>query len=148
MHPSQRAIDLVKASEGLRLQSYRDSGGTWTIGYGHTAGVKAGQTITEAEAGQLLVDDLDNAADGVRRLVTVPLTQGQFDALCDFVFNLGAGRLMGSTLLRVLNRGDYGAAAAQFKFWVMGGGEVLPGLVKRRAAERELFEKSGATDRA
>lgn len=140
MKPSQACIDLVKASEGLRLQAYRDSGGKPTIGYGHTAGVKMGQTITEAEAEQLLVDDLDDAADGVRRLVTVSLKQGQFDALCDFVFNLGAGRLMGSTLLRVLNRGDYGAAAVQFKFWVMGGGEVLPGLVKRRAAERALFE--------
>lgn len=141
MQPSQDAIELVKASEGLRLQTYRDSAGVLTIGYGHTSGVRPGQSITTAEADQMLVDDLDEAAEGVRRLVTVPLKQGQFDALCDFVFNLGAGRLMGSTLLRVLNRGDYGAAAAQFKFWVMGGGQVLPGLVKRRAAERDLFER-------
>jgi lysozyme len=141
MQPSQNAIDLVKASEGLRLQTYRDSVGVPTIGYGHTRGVRPGMSITTAQAEQFLVDDLDEAADAVRKLVTVPLTQGQFDALCDFVFNLGAGRLAGSTLLRMLNLGDYGAAGAQLRFWIMAGGVALPGLIKRRAAELALWNK-------
>lgn len=143
MQPSQAAIDLIKAAEGLRLTAYRDSAGILTIGYGSTGGIKPGQTITPEQAEAMLVDDMDEAADAVRKLVTVPLTQGQFDALCSFVFNLGAGRLRDSTLLRLLNQRKYGEAAAQFRFWVMSGGEPLPGLVKRRAAERALFE--GAT---
>jgi len=140
VNPSQACIDLVKASEGCRLTAYRDSVGILTIGYGSTGGIKPGQTITQAEAEAMLVDDLDAAAEAVHKLVTVPLTQGQFDALCDFVFNLGEGRLRDSTLLRLLNQGKYGEAAAQFRFWVMAGGHPLPGLVKRRAAERALFE--------
>lgn len=140
MQPSQAAIDLIKAAEGLRLTAYRDSAGILTIGYGSTGGIKSGQTITREQAEEMLVDDLDEAADAVRKLVTVPLTQGQFDALVSFTFNLGAGRLRDSTLLRLLNQGKYGEAAAQFRFWVMAGGQTLPGLVKRRAAERALFE--------
>lgn len=140
MRPSQACIDLVKASEGCRLTAYRDSAGVLTIGYGHTHGVIAGQTITQNDADAMLLDDLDAAAESVGKLVSVPLTQGQFDALCDFVFNLGEGRLRESTLLRLLNKRDYSAAAAQFRFWVMAGGHVLPGLTKRRAAERALFE--------
>lgn len=140
LHPSQACIDLVKASEGCRLTAYRDSVGVLTIGYGSTGGIKEGQTITQEQAEAMLVDDLDAAAEAVRKLVTVPLNQGQFDALCDFVFNLGEGRLRDSTLLRLLNQGRYGEAAAQFRFWVMAGGHPLPGLVKRRAAERAMFE--------
>jgi lysozyme len=140
VNPSEACIALVKASEGCRLTAYRDSVGILTIGYGSTGGIKPGQTITQAEAEAMLVDDLDAAAEAVHKLVTVPLTQGQFDALCDFVFNLGEGRLRDSTLLRLLNQGKYGEAAAQFRFWVMAGGHPLPGLVKRRAAERALFE--------
>lgn len=144
MQPSQSAVDLIKASEGLRLTAYRDSAGILTIGYGSTGGIKPGQKITPEQAEAMLVDDLDEAADAVRKLVTVPLTQGQFDALCSFVFNLGAGRLRDSTLLRLLNQGKYGEAAAQFRFWVMAGGKPLPGLVKRRAAERALFDGAAA----
>jgi Phage-related lysozyme (muraminidase) len=140
MQPSQACIDLVKASEGCRLTAYRDSVGILTIGYGSTGGIKPGQTITQEQAEAMLVDDLDAAAEAVGKLVTVPLTQGQFDALTDFAFNLGAGRLRDSTLLRLLNQGRYGEAAVQFKFWVMAGGHPLPGLVKRRAAERAMFE--------
>jgi len=140
MHPSQACIDLVKASEGCRLTAYRDSVGILTIGYGSTGGIKPGQTITQTEAEAMLVDDLDAAADAVVKMVTVSLTQGQFDALVDFVFNLGEGRLRDSTLLRLLNQERYDEAAAQLKFWVMAGGQQLPGLVTRRAAERAMFE--------
>jgi lysozyme len=138
--PSEACISLVKASEGCQLTAYRCPAGVWTIGYGHTKGVRQGQTITQDEADALLHEDLDDAAAQVRGMVTVPLTQGQFDALCDFVFNLGSGRLRDSTLLRLLNQGRYQEAAAQFRFWVLSSGKTLPGLVTRRAAERALFE--------
>lgn len=144
MTPSQDAISLVKASEGLRLSAYQDVGGVLTIGYGHTADVTEGMVITVDQAETLLQADLAEAARCVESLVTVPLTQGQFDALCDFVFNLGERDLERSTLLLLLNAGNYQAAANQFRVWVMAAGEVLPGLVKRRAAERELFVKPEA----
>lgn len=140
MLPSEDAIKLIKASEGCRLTAYRDSVGVLTIGYGSTGGIKEGQTITQKQADNMLIDDMDAAAEGVTKLVKVALTQGQFDALTSFVFNLGEGRLRDSTLLRLLNQGKYGEAANQFKFWVMAGGKPLAGLVKRRAAERALFE--------
>jgi lysozyme len=142
MQPSQDAVDLVQASEGLRLTAYRDSGGKLTIGYGHTAGVQDGQTITQADAEQLLDEDLDAAGNTVSRLVSVPLTQGQFDALVSFCFNMGSGRLAGSTLLHLLNQGDYGAAGAQLHYWIMAGGVALPGLITRRAAELALWNRS------
>ena len=137
--PSQSCIDLVKASEGCRLTAYRDAVGVLTIGYGSTGGIHEGQTITQEQADVLLLDDLDGAADAVRSMVTVELTQGQFDALTSFCFNLGAGRLRDSTLLRLLNEGKYDQAANQFQYWTLAGGVRLPGLVKRRAAERSLY---------
>ena len=137
--PSQACIDLVKASEGCRLTAYRDAVGVLTIGYGSTGGITDGQTITQEQADALLLDDLDAAADAVRSMVTVSLTQGQFDALTSFCFNLGAGRLRDSTLLRLLNEGKYDQAANQFQYWTLAGGVRLPGLVKRRAAERSLY---------
>jgi lysozyme len=140
MQPSQAAIDLVKASEGLRLEAYRDAGGVFTIGYGHTAGVHEGMRITEQQAEEFLSADLDAACQWVSKLVKVPMTQGQFDALTDFVFNLGQERLRNSTLLRLLNAGHFDAAAAQFKYWTLAGGVSQPGLIKRRAAEAALFQ--------
>lgn len=109
------------------------------MGYGHTAFVKKGMRITAEEAEILLKADLQAAEAAVSRLVHVPLTQGQFDALVSFVFNLGGGRLAASTLLRRLNRKDYDGAAEQFSKWVFGGGKKLPGLIARREAERQLF---------
>ncbi|MFG8171273.1 lysozyme [Pseudomonas aeruginosa] len=139
MRTSQRGIDLIKSSEGLRLSAYQDSVGVWTIGYGTTAGVKPGQPITKERAEELLRDDVKRFEDQVLRLVKVPLTQGQFDALVSFTYNLGPGALEKSTLLKLLNRGDYQGAADQFPRWVNAGGKRLEGLVKRRAAERALF---------
>lgn len=144
MHPSQNAIKLTKAFEGLRLESYSDpstGGAPWTIGYGRAHGVKPGERCTVEQAEAWLIEDLTAAAEGVRSLVKAPLTQGQLDALTDFVFNLGKDRLAHSTLLKLLNQRNYQGAAAQFPMWCMAGGVVLPGLVKRRAAERALFEK-------
>lgn len=143
MRPSSAAYELIKEYEGLRLHAYQDSDGVWTIGWGHTGDVQAGDVITAHQAEVLLAADVAVAEAAVRRLVTAPLTQGQFDALVSFVFNLGAGRLKGSTLLTKLNARDYAGAAAEFGRWTKGtvaGRKVtLPGLVKRRAAERAMF---------
>lgn len=140
MHISQQGLDLIKSFEGLRLSAYKCPADVWTIGYGTTAGVKPGQTITKERAEELLREDVKRFEDQVLRLVKVPLTQGQFDALVSFVYNLGAGNLSNSTLLRLLNEGDYAGAGAQFERWTKAGGKVLAGLVRRRAAERALFE--------
>lgn len=141
MKPSPSAIELVKTFEGLRLAAYSDSAGVLTIGYGHTGGVRPGQRITQDQADAFLAQDLGVAAVAVEKLVTVSINQGQFDALVSFTLNLGQGNLSRSTLLRLLNSKDYQGAAQQFKYWNMAGGEVLIGLVKRRAAERALFER-------
>ena len=136
---SQNGLDLIKGFEGLRLSAYQDSAGVWTIGYGHTGNVKPGDRITQAQAEDLLQKDTAWAQQAVRDQVKVPLTQGQFDALTSFTFNLGAGALAKSTLLNKLNAGDYAGAQAEFGKWVHAGGQVLQGLVRRRAAEAELF---------
>jgi len=143
MKPSANAYNLAKESEGLRLTAYPDpaSGGEpYTIGYGSTRGVKKGMTINLAEAQQRLVVDMTEAGNAVTRWVDVPLTQGQFDALADFVFNLGEGRFRSSTLLNRINAKDFTSAAAEFPKWTKAAGKVMPGLVTRRAKERALFE--------
>ena len=140
MQISKAGLDLIKQFEGLYLKAYRCPAGVPTIGYGHTAGVAMGQTITQQQADDYLRRDVRQFERAVARLATVPLTQGQFDALVSFAFNLGEGALAQSTLLRLLNAGDYAGAAAQFDRWNKAGGRVLPGLVRRRAAERALFE--------
>jgi lysozyme len=137
---SDAGLALTRSFEGLRLTAYQDCAGIWTIGYGHTGpDVHSGQTITEFEAEALLRADLAAAVACVNRAVTAPITQPQFDALVDFCFNAGRGSFLGSTLLRVLNQGDATAAAAQFGLWVHAGGQVVPGLVRRRRAEAALF---------
>lgn len=135
----QAGIDLIKRFEGCRLKAYQDSVGVWTIGYGHTKGVKRGQVITQEQADAFLRDDLGDAEAGVERVVKVPLTDNQFGALVSFTFNLGIGALSKSTLLRTLNGGDYSSASEQFKRWSRAGGKVLAGLVRRRLAEASLF---------
>lgn len=140
MQISKAGLDLIKQFEGLYLKAYRCPAGVPTIGYGHTAGVAMGQTITEQHADEYLRRAVRMFERAVERVVKVPLTQGQFDALVSFAFNLGAGALQSSTLLRLLNSGDYAGAADQFGRWTKAGGRVLPGLVRRREAERRLFE--------
>lgn len=135
-------INLVALSESLRLTAYRDSVGVLTIGYGHTGrDVYEGQTITQDEAEQLLMRDVRIAELDVKAAVKVPISQHQYDALVDFAFNLGGPALQGSTLLRLLNAGDYSGADGEFKKWDHAGGKVLPGLTKRRAAEAALFAR-------
>jgi len=141
---TQPAVDLVKHFEGLYLTAYLCPAGVPTIGYGHTAGVEMGQTTTKATADMLLTADLASAAAQVDKLVKVALTPEQRGALASFVFNLGAGSLASSTLLKLLNAGDREGAAIQFGRWVYatvnGVKTQLPGLVARRAAEAALFQ--------
>lgn len=118
--------------------AYLDSVGVPTIGYGHTKGVQLGQQITQEEADKYLAEDLAEHAEGVLKLLLVPVTQGQFDALCSFAFNLGVGALKRSALLRRVNDQDSGAAE-EFGKWIYAGGKVLKGLQRRRAAEMALF---------
>jgi lysozyme len=139
MKTSLKGIALIKEYEGLRLGAYLCSAGVLTIGYGHTGGVKEGDLITEQKAEQLLQDDLKKFENGVLRLVRVPLTQNQFDALVSFAFNLGVGNLGKSTLLKMLNDRDYKGAAGQFIRWNKAAGKELAGLTRRRIAESELF---------
>lgn len=139
MKASSACIDLIKQFEGLRLESYLDTCSIPTIGYGHTLGVEMGQTIDQEEAERLLAHDLDECAAALERLVRVPLTQGQTDALLSFAYNLGPGTLQKSTLLRLVNTAKIQLAAAEFPKWVHAGTKVLPGLVRRRAAEQKLF---------
>ena len=139
MRTSQKGIDLIKSFEGLRLSSYQDSIGVWTIGYGTTRGISAGMTISNDQADRMLQNDISRFEPQIDQLVKVPLNQNQWDALMSFTYNLGAGNLGSSTLLKLLNNGDYAGAAAQFPRWNRAGGVVLPGLTKRRAAEQAMF---------
>ncbi|MNP50611.1 Lysozyme RrrD [compost metagenome] len=132
-------MSLIKSLEGLRLQAYQDSVGVWTIGYGATRGVKPGMSITTEQAERMLLNDVQRFEPEVQRLVTAPLNQNQWDALICFTYNLGVANLESSTLRRLLNAGNYAAAAGQFSRWNKAGGKVLAGLVRRRATERELF---------
>jgi lysozyme len=137
---SDRGFALTKSFEGLNLAAYRDCAGVWTIGYGHTgAEISAGMTIDGDQAEQFLHADLAEAVTCVNRAVTTKIAQNQFDAMVDFCFNAGRGNFLRSTLLQKVNSGDFEGAAAQFGLWVHAGGEVLPGLVRRRKAEAELF---------
>ena len=149
MRPSPAAYELIKEFEGLRLHAYQDSAGVWTIGWGHTGKeVHGGKTISVYQALEYFELDIAKAAAAVNRRVTVALNQGQFDALVSFTFNLGEGRLAGSTLLKQLNLCDYAAAANELLRWnkatVNGRKVALRGLTRRREAEKALF-LSGTT---
>lgn len=144
MQTSDKGIALIKEFEGCKLTAYQDSVGVWTIGYVWTQPVdgkpiRAGMTINQETAERLLKTGLVSYESDVSRLVKVGLTQGQFDALVSFTYNLGARSLSTSTLLRKLNAGDYAGAADEFLRWNKAGGKVLNGLTRRREAERALF---------
>ena len=145
MNTSQTGINLIKFFEGFRTKAYQDSVGIWTIGYGHTKGVKEGMIITETKAEELLKKDLEYFEDHVTTLVKIPITQNQFDALVSFTFNVGEGNLKKSTLLKKLNNvivpvhKVLEVVADEFLRWNKAGGKVLSGLTKRRKAERLLF---------
>lgn len=172
MTPSQKCIELIKSHESCELMSYPDpgsdlgkactarglkmrnyrivpswqkyNGAPWTIGFGHTNGVKQGQVITEQQAIEFLKFDLANAANVVLQLIKVPINQNQFDALTSFVFNAGSGNFQKSTLLRKINSKDFVGAVAEFPKWRFSGGVVMRGLIARRADEAKLFREGMA----
>lgn len=135
------AVPIIKEFEGCKLKAYLCPAGVWTIGYGHTDGVKEGDEITQQEADRLLADDVHSFSAGVQRLVTSDINRNQLGALTSFAFNVGLGNLRHSTLLRLVNKGDFVGAANQFPRWNKAGGKVLTGLTRRREAERKLFLK-------
>lgn len=139
MKTSSNALQMIAGHEGLRLEAYLCPAGVWTIGYGHTKGAKPGMTITRQRAKALLKEDLLTAENTVNRL-HLKINQNQFDALVSFVFNVGSGNFLRSTLLKKIqaNANDP-AIAEEFNKWNRGGGRVLPGLVKRRQQEAELY---------
>jgi lysozyme len=140
MNISNDGITLIEGFESLKLTAYQDSKGVWTIGYGHTGpDVYEGLTITEDQADALQQEDLNTAETCVNNDVTVDLQQCQFDALVSFTFNVGSGNEEHSTLLSLLNSGDYADAANQFTRWDQSGGQVVPGLLRRRKAEQAMF---------
>lgn len=157
MKVSQKCIDNIKKDEGVRQRPYQCPALLWTVGVGHVidpqhAKVPLAQrkalpipegwdrTLSMEEVDEILRKDLARFEQGVSRLITAPLTQGQFDALVSFSFNVGLGNLQNSTLRMKVNRQEYEAAAEQFLVWTKAGGKVLPGLVKRRTHEKEMFE--------
>lgn len=144
MKMTDEGLDLIRQFEGFRGTAYRDPVGVWTIGYGHTsmAGapeVIAGLTVSDTEAAGILARDVEQFARGVRALVRMELSDGQFSALVSFAFNVGLGALKKSSVLAAVNGRDFAAVPRRLQLWTKAGGHVLPGLVRRRAAEAALF---------
>ena len=143
MQLSFNGLEALKEHEGFRDKAYLDTGGVWTIGYGTIkcsgVPVEAGQTCTNQEALEWLKADTAWAQTAVNQLVTVPLKQNMYDALVSFVYNVGVGAFKNSTLLKLLNEGNYRSAANQFTRWVFDNGKEIPGLVSRRLVEQALF---------
>lgn len=134
-------LAIIKHYEGLKLKAYICPGGVWTIGYGSTLNVKEGDVITKEQAVGRLKADVSHSENIVIKRVEVILNSNQFSALVSLVFNIGSGAFARSTLLKLLNDGDYSGASSEFLKWRLSKGKILAGLVKRRAAERELFLK-------
>ena len=132
-------IDIIKKWESLRLKAYLCPANVWTIGWGHTKGVKAGDECTQEQANTWLDEDVQESVDAVNKYVTVSLTGNQREALISFVFNVGIGNFLDSTLLRLINSGDYIGASNQFPRWNKAKGVVLHGLTLRRKEEKDLF---------
>lgn len=137
MRASDILIEAIKGFEGFRAEAYKCPAGVWTIGYGHTGGVKKGQRVSPARAEELLLADLRSAEESVSRL-GVARTQGQYDALVDITFN--CGDMSKSTLVRKIREGaGKDEITKEFMQWVHSDGKVLPGLMKRRAWDADRF---------
>ena len=139
MKTSPKGIALIKEFEGLRLKAYKCPGGVWTIGYGHTVGVKPGMVISEAQAEEYLKVDLI-AFERYLNGLGLALNQNQFDALVSFIYNVGTGNFSNSTLLRKVRANPQdNSIMDEFLRWVYSKGRVLPGLQRRRLAEMKLY---------
>lgn len=148
MRLSDDGFALIRDFEGYHRKlpdgscvAYRCPAGVWTLGFGCTKGIREGMVWTRDQAEAALRAEIETHEDAVNRMVTAPINQNQFDALVSFAYNCGDGALQKSTLLRLLNAGDYAGAARSFSLWNKGGGRVLKGLVTRRAREAALFLK-------
>ena len=149
MKTSEAGLRLIKEFEGFRSKAYVCPAGVLTIGYGHTSAagepsVVRGMEITNGVAHEILRSDLDRFERGVASLVKVDLDQNQFDVLVSFAFNCGLGNLKKSTLLKRVNAKRFEDVPAELMKWTRGGGKVLPGLVRRRRAEAEMWQRLGA----
>ena len=142
MNISERGLDLIKEFETCKLDAYMPTpDDVPTIGWGHTGtDVQMGLRWTQDQADAALAHDIKRFEKGVENAVTVPLTQHEFDACVSLAFNIGTGAFKGSTLVKLLNASDYDGASLQFARWTKQAGKTLAGLVRRREAERELFE--------
>jgi lysozyme len=136
---NKTSLSLIESFEGLKLTAYQDSVGVWTIGWGHTKGVKRGQKITREEAEEFLREDLAEAAHGVEKAIKVDIGDNEFGACVSLAFNIGVGAFAGSSIVRYINRNQFDRAADAFLNWNHAGGEVVKGLTRRRQAERKLF---------
>jgi lysozyme len=136
---SPTGIKLITHYEGLRLEAYQDQVGVWTIGFGTTSGVYEGMVISLDQATAFLQSDLKKFESDVKNMVKVSLTQNQFDALVSWTYNLGAGSLKSSSMLRALNEGKYTSVPSEMELWNRAGGQIVEGLVKRRHSEATLF---------
>lgn len=143
MQISHNGLQLVKDSEGFEPKAYQDQVKKWTIGYGTTVvdgqPVLAGMEATQAMAETWLAADMAATQTSINQSVKVPLSQNMFDGLCSLVYNIGTGNFQHSTLLRLLNQGNYKGAAAEFPNWDHAGGHVNTGLYARRLREQSLF---------
>lgn len=137
---SKSGIELTEMFEGIRLTAYQDQGGRWTIGYGHTLDVHLGDTCTQRQAETWLQQDMAWAERVVNSAVTTQLTQGEYDALVDFTFNLGSGNFEHSQLLALVNQRNFAAAANEFDKWDHADGQVVAGLLRRRETEAQEFK--------
>lgn len=152
MKTGRAGIDLIKVFEGLRLKAYPDpatGGAPWTIGYGLTSAagivpVVPGMTITAAQAEEYLVRALVKYEAAVSKALKRTPTQNEFDAMVSLCYNIGPGAFAGSSVVRYFNAGDEAMAASSFLLWTKAGGKVLPGLKRRREAERKLFRTQGS----
>lgn len=141
MNASPACTALIKRFEGCKLDSYQDAGGVWTIGYGSTGNdVDENTSWTQEHAEERLASDVEKFSAGVMKMLTVSLAQCQYDALVSFAYNMGLRALANSTLLKLVNKEEFEAAADQFHLWIHCAGKILPGLVTRRQAEKMLFE--------
>lgn len=163
MKVSKQCIEMIKHHEGVRTKPYRCPALLWTVGVGHVIDpnhIKVkfedrknialpddwNRVLSMAEVDRILAEDLANFERGVLRLCPTGLTQGRFDALVSFSFNVGLGNLQRSTIRMKHNRGDFEEAAEAFMQWTKAGGKELPGLVKRRKDEKALYSTASQTE--
>ena len=140
MKISEDGLELIKKFEGCETTAYQDSVGVWTIGFGHTKGVEEGQTCSIEDAESMLADEMDEYEGYINNMVKVDLQQHEFDALVAWVYNLGPTNLGESTMLKVLNGGQFDRVPDEMNRWTRAGGEILEGLVRRRQAESLMFQ--------